>query len=237
MKTAMILAAGRGERLRPLTWDKPKCLSQINGIPLLSYHLHQLIKSGFTRIVINHAYLGGLIRQYIATQTSSNIAILFSPEPAGGLETGGGIRQALPLLGNEPFLVVNADIITTFNYTDLPIVSSEQPHIVLVNKREETAHGDFGLSKSGFVTNTPKQYTFAGIACYHPALFQNQPIGRYSVTPLLRKLADKQRLTAQLFDGKWIDIGSLQGLKSAQKMFFNSDPSKNLKNHQGHSLI
>lgn len=221
MKTAMILAAGRGERLRPLTWNGPKCLSQINGVPLLDYHLHQLEKNGFKRVVINHAYLGSLIRQYATTQRNIGVEILFSPEPAGGLETGGGIRQALPLLGDEPFVVINADIVTNFDYSCLPIVTSERAHIVLIDKSEQNDQGDFNLSESGQVSNLPNRYTFAGIACYHPDLFHKQPIGRYSVTPLLRQLADNGSLSAQLYDGLWLDIGTLQRLQVAQKIFLD----------------
>lgn len=218
MKTAMILAAGRGERLRPLTWDRPKCLSQVNGLPLLGYHLHQLADNGFDRVIINHAYLGGLIRQYVEIFRRNGMNILFSPEPVGGLETGGGIRQALTLLGNNPFVAVNADIVTDFDYSNLPTIQPEQAHIVLVKQAHHLKRGDFGISTSGLALNDPKQYTFAGIACYHPTLFYHQPIGRYSVTPILRQIADDNRLTAQLFDGKWMDIGCLQGLKAAQNL-------------------
>lgn len=218
MKTAMILAAGRGERLRPLTWDKPKCLSQVNGLPLLGYHLQQLADNGFKRVVVNHAYLGGMIRQYVANHRRNGLEILLSPEPVGGFETGGGIRLALPMLGKDPFVVVNADIVTDFDYSRLPTIAPDQAHIVLVKKAKQNGEGDFSLSKSGLALNAPKQYTFAGIACYHPKMFQDKPIGRYSVTPLLRQLADDQCLSAQLFEGNWMDIGCLQGLKAAQEI-------------------
>ncbi|WP_367607466.1 nucleotidyltransferase family protein [Legionella sp. W05-934-2] len=223
MKTAMILAAGRGERLRPLTWEKPKCLTDIHSLPLLGIHLKHLADSGFHKIVVNHAYLGSLIRDYVKNFHSQGMEVLLSPEPVGGLETGGGIRNALPLLGDEPFVAVNADIVTDFDYACLPSISPEKAHIVLVEKNQMPGKGDFDLSPSGLASNNPKRYTYAGIACYHPAMFYQHPIGRYSVTPILRQLADNHCLTAQLHKGKWMDIGCLQGLKAAQTMMLKSN--------------
>lgn len=221
MHTAMILAAGRGMRLRPLTNQIPKPLCTVHGKPLIEYHIANLAQAGFRRVIINHAYLGGLIRRQMGTGKRWGIEIHYSPEPPGGLETGGGIVNALPLLGQEPFLVINADIFTDYQYT-LPTLSDDAlAHLVLVEKRPIYKHGDFGLSASRRLMNHNPDYLFAGIACYHPELFQNCHPGRYSVTPILRKLAVKQQATGEVYKGVWFDTGTLERLECANKAPYN----------------
>jgi MurNAc alpha-1-phosphate uridylyltransferase len=215
MKTALILAAGRGERLRPITDSRPKALCIVQNKPIIEYHVANLAKAGFERIVINHAYLGGQIRHYLGTGSRFGVEICYSPEPPGGLETGGGIVYALPLLGKEPFLTVNADIVTDYNFSLLTRPNNSLAHVVLVNKPTYLKHADFGLCKNNLLDNTNRQYTFPGIACYHPELFRARKLGRYSVTPILRQLAIDQRATGELYTGKWLDIGTPERLELA----------------------
>ena len=216
MKTAMILAAGRGERLRPLTDLTPKALCRVHNIPLIEYHVANLAQAGFIRIVINHAWLGGHIRQQLGDGGRWGIQICYSPEPPGGLETGGGIVNALPLLGDMPFLTVNADTFTDYSFKSLTFPADSMVHLILVNKPACFSQGDFGLSTAGLIKNDDRQYTFSGMACYRPALFSNRPPGRFSVAPLLRELAMEGRATGTVHTGRWIDIGSPERLACAE---------------------
>lgn len=218
MKTAMILAAGRGERLRPLTDTQPKALCCIHDIPVIEYHIRQLAQAGFTKIVINHAYLGEKIRQHLKNGERFNVQIIYSPEPPGGLETGGGIVNALELLGNEPFVTVNADIVTHYDFSKLKLPKNQKAHLVLVNTPSYRTHSDFGLSNTGLVDNNNKNYLFSGIACYHPNLFFSLKPGRFSITPLLRQLATEKQLSGEIYPGCWVDIGSHEQLKNAQEI-------------------
>lgn len=208
MKTAMILAAGRGERLRPITDLRPKALCTVHNIPLIEYHVINLAAAGFERLIINHAYLGGQIRQHLGKGAPWGIEIYYSPEPPGGLETAGGIVNALPLLGDQPFISVNADIFTDYDFALLHLPAKSLAHLVLVNKLAYMKQGDFGLSKSGRLDNNSREYTYAGMACYHPELFRNKERGRYSLTPLLRQLAVNQQATGEIYEGTYFDIGS-----------------------------
>lgn len=217
MKTAMILAAGRGERLRPLTDNRPKALCTVQGIPLIEYHVIHLARAGIRHIVINHAYLGGQIRQHLKNGARFGVNIEYAPEPPGGLETGGGVVNALPLLGDEPFLTVNADILTDYDFSTLALPTHRQAHLVLTPKPEYSQTGDFGLSEDGLLLNESKPYTFTGIACFRPELFQTQRWGRFSLTPLLRQLANQQQASAEVFFGRWFDIGSLARLENASQ--------------------
>lgn len=211
MKTAMILAAGRGERLKPLTNIIPKAMSLVHGIPLIEHHISKLAAAGFSRIVINHAWLGDQIRRHVGYGQKWQVELCFSAEPPGGLETGGGIVQALPLLGQDPFLVVNADIFTDYPFATLALPTTSLAHLVLTPNPANKIQGDFGLNDA-ILNNDDAKYTFSGIACYHPELFQNAPIGRYSITPLLRQLANQQQASGELFLGQWADIGTLARL-------------------------
>ena len=217
MKVAMILAAGRGERLRPITDLRPKALCTVHDVPLIEYHVDNLALAGFERVVINHAYLGGQIRHYLGTGDRWGIEICYSPEPPGALETAGGIINALPLLGDKPFLTVNADIVTDYNFGLLELPPHSLAHLLLVNKPSYLPQADFGLSKTSQLENTNRQYTFPGIACYHPELFRNQKFGRYSLTPMLRQLATDGQATGEFYAGKWLDIGSPERLAWANE--------------------
>jgi N-acetyl-alpha-D-muramate 1-phosphate uridylyltransferase len=216
MKTAMILAAGRGERLKPLTELKPKALCVVKGQSLIEHHIANLAQAGFERLVINHAYLGGQIRQHLGDGARWGVEICYSPEPPGGLETGGGIVNALPLLGNQPFITVNADIYTDFDFTQLQLIENDSLHVILVHKNPALKHhGDFGLVNQRQLTNASREYTLAGICCYHPRVFADCQQGRYSVAPLIRRYAEHNKATANIYHGVWFDIGSLERLHAA----------------------
>lgn len=213
MKTAMILAAGRGERLRPLTDTLPKALCMVKGMPLIEHHVINLAKAGFERLVINHAYLGGQIRHYLGDGKRFGLTIDYSPEPPGGLETGGGIVNALTRLGTKPFITVNADIYTDFDFNSLDMSAIDSLHLILIPKNPTLQHhGDFGLIDNKLINKINPEYTFSGIACYHPKIFANCLNGRYSVTPLIRQYINQHQGTGQLHDGAWFDIGSLERL-------------------------
>ena len=217
MKTAMILAAGRGERLKPITDHRPKALCVVQGLPLIEHHVNKLAQAGFERLVINHAHLGSQIRHHLGHGARWGIEICYSAEPPGGLETGGGIMNALPLLGNQPFVTVNADIYTDFDFNQLSFEQVSYLHLVLVNTNPALAHhGDFGLKDKQLI-NSARDYTFSGIACYHPQIFSRCQPGRYSVAHLIRYHAQEGNATAQLYDGNWFDIGSMERLKAVNQ--------------------
>jgi MurNAc alpha-1-phosphate uridylyltransferase len=216
MKTAMIFAAGRGERLRPLTETLPKALCPFKARPLIEYHLDNLAKAGFERVIINHAYLGGKIRHHLQHCLYDKLDIYYSPEPPGALETGGGIVNALDLLHDAPFVTINADIYTDFDYSRLCLKPDHLAHVVLVDNPGHGHKNDFGLSTTHLLQNHDRAYTFSGIACYHPALFKTYQPGRFSITPILRALAAQQLITGERHQGIWFDIGSLERLHAAE---------------------
>lgn len=217
MTTALIFAAGRGERLRPLTDTLPKALCRVRGISLIEHHLTALASAGFKRIVINHAHLGGLIRAQLGDGSRWGVQIIYSPEPPGALETGGGLVNALPHLGHEPFLTVNADIVTDYPFASLQDLPDSPAHLVLVKIPKHHASGDFGLTQESRLSNINRQYTFSGIARYRPEIFNTHRPGRYSITPFLRQLADEQRATAEIYDGEWCDVGTPEQLRAWSK--------------------
>ena len=215
IKTALIFAAGRGERLKPITDTCTKAMCTLHGIPLIEHHIIRLAKAGFERVVINHAYLGYQIRQHLRNGARWHIDIQYSAEPPGALETGGGLLNALPLLGKEPFMTLNADIVTDYDpsMTQQPLLTQSLAHIVLVPKPHYLPHADFGLSPSHYVTNSNRVYTFPGIAYYRPEAFVDQQLGRYSIVPLLRQWVDEQRVSGEIYLGQWQDIGSPDRLR------------------------
>lgn len=216
MKTAMILAAGRGERLKPITNAIPKAMCLVHGLPLIEHHVTNLAKEKFERVVINHAHLGDQIRRHLGDGKKWGVEILYSPEPPGGLETGGGIYNALPLLGKEPFLTVNADIYTDFKFSTLQIPDNSLVHLILGDDSIHRTKRDFGLTELHKLTDEPN-HSYLGIAGYHPQLFQNLKIGRYSIVPTLRKLITQQQISGELFSGLWIDIGTTARLEFANR--------------------
>ncbi|MDP3558879.1 MAG: nucleotidyltransferase family protein [Legionellaceae bacterium] len=206
MHTAFILCAGRGERLRPLTDYCPKPMCMVQQKPLLQHHIERLAAHNFQHVVINHAYLGHHIRRYFGNGRAFGIDISYSPEPPGGLETAGGIVQALPLLGKDPFMVINGDIFTDYPYQPHALDAPLGGHLILI--KQQYAHADFGLDPAGKICRQDAQYTFAGIAYYRPELFNTCRIGRYSLAPCLREWADIGQFSGSLYEGFWTDIGS-----------------------------
>ncbi|GAB6139332.1 nucleotidyltransferase family protein [Methylosoma difficile] len=210
---AMILAAGRGERMRPLTDHTPKPLLPVLGKPLIVYTLEQLAAAGFTDIVINYAHLGQQIEQQLGNGQQFGVSIAYSPETEA-LETAGGIVNALPLLGNEPFLVVNGDIATDFPFANLHKQTVDLAHLVLINNPEHHPEGDFGLTEDGKLLATAAQkYTFSGIGLYHPDLFKDTPPGKSKLAPLLRQAMNNGQVSGQHFQGFWMDIGTPERLQ------------------------
>ncbi|MCR9192800.1 MAG: nucleotidyltransferase family protein [Gammaproteobacteria bacterium] len=216
MKTAMLLAAGRGERLRPLTDHYPKALCKLYDKPLIDHHLQHLAAAGFQRVIINHAYLGGHIRRFVQQNGNHGLDIIFSPEPPGGLETGGGIVNVLEVLGPKPFVTINSDIYCDYDLSKLKLPKESLAHIVLVNKPSYRQIGDYGLQANGLVTNEDKQFIFSGINIFHPDFFKQAVRGRYSLTPMMRHFTDLKQITGEMYPGVWFDIGTPEQLKLAK---------------------
>jgi len=201
----MILAAGRGERMRPLTDFTPKPLLKIKGKALIAYHLEKLTLAGFEKIVINHHWLGEQIEMALGNGDKYGIKIKYSKE-INILETGGGIVQALPLLGKEPFLVINGDIWCNLDFNEINLNIEKLAYLFLVSNPEHNLKGDFGL-ENGFVINEP-QFTFSGIGIYHPNLFKDYEIKKLPLAPILRKEILEKNVTGEYFKGQWFDIGT-----------------------------
>ncbi len=210
---AMILSAGRGERMRPLTDRVPKPLLTVNGKPLIAHLIEALVRGGILDIVINIAYLGNLIRTQLGDGTSFGAQLRYSDEGVAGLETGGGILRALPLLDSDPFLVVNGDIFTDYAFAALPETIPGLAHIVLADNPAHHPEGDFGLN-GNIVTNAGRRLTFAGIGLYRKALFADPPGERFPLAPLLRKAADAGLVTGEYTRGAWTDVGTPERLAS-----------------------
>jgi MurNAc alpha-1-phosphate uridylyltransferase len=216
MKTALIFAAGRGERLRPITDTCPKPLCKIQGTPLIEHHIKHLAAAGFQKIVVNICHLGGEIRTHLGNGSRFGVDLLYSPEPPGALETGGGVMNAQRLLGNEAFVTVNADICTDYPFQNLRFPSKSLAHLILVPKPDDFSEADFGISSESYLSNENRKYTFTGIACYRPEFFTNLKPGRFSITPHIRHQADKKTVSAEVYLGRWIDIGTHERLEAAQ---------------------
>ncbi|NQZ54603.1 MAG: nucleotidyltransferase family protein [Piscirickettsiaceae bacterium] len=219
---AMILSAGRGERLRPLTDQTPKPLLQAGKYRLIEYTIHALVKAGFTDIIINTAHLAEQFFDLLGDGQQYGATISYSPEPQGGLETAGGIINALPLLGDKPFLIVNGDIWTDYPYQQLStatLTSNNLCHLVLVTNPEHNPHGDFALNSSLLSGQGDTKYTYSGIGVFHPDLFSGLDVQRYPLKPLLLKAIAQQQVSGELYQGQWSDIGTIERLNDlAEKL-------------------
>ncbi len=210
----MILAAGRGERMRPLTDTLPKPLLRAGGRALIEYHLLALAAAGVGEVVINHAHLGARIEAALGDGQRYCLRIRYSPE-AEALETAGGIIQALPMLGPEPFLVINGDV-----WSDIPLAPllREPPglaHLVLVSNPPHHPGGDFALGPDGRLAQQgEKRHTFSGIGIYRTALFERVAPGRRPLAPLLRAAMDRGEVTGELYSGRWLDVGTPERLRA-----------------------
>ena len=223
MTTAMILAAGRGERLRPLTDSVPKPLLRVGDAMLIEHHLSALQRAGVRTVVINHSHLGDQIVTALGDGSRYGVRIHYSPEDEA-LETGGGIHRALPWLGKQPFLVINGDIWTDFRLQKLLAPLDGLARLVLVDNPPHHPNGDFGL-EDGRVVNTSR-LTFAGIGLYHPDLFARCAPGRFPLAPMLREAAARGSVAGVYYDGAWIDVGTAERLALADKLARQLDDDK-----------
>lgn len=209
---AMILAAGRGERLRPLTDNIPKSLVEVRGQSLLERHLENVRRAGVRTVVINLGWLGDQIVERVGSGERYGLDVIYSQEGDDILETGGGIHNALPELGSDPFLVVNADIYTDMPVPNLQLADTALGHLVMVPTPEYRAHGDFDIDE-GLIRNGPEPaYTFSGVAVYRPEFFDGCEAGRFPLAPMLREAADRGQLTGTLYEGHWADVGTPERL-------------------------
>jgi MurNAc alpha-1-phosphate uridylyltransferase len=208
----MILAAGRGERMRPLTDTLPKPLLPVRGKPLIERHVEALACAGMERIVINLAWLGSLIREHLGDGSRFGVPIAYSEESPHALETAGGIFRALPLLGPDPFLVVNGDILTDFPFDRPTVAGDHDAHLVLVPNPPQHPRGDFGLEGGLALERGALKYTFSGVAVYRPRFFEGCTDGSFPLKPLLLRSMAAKCCSAELFGGLWEDVGTPQRL-------------------------
>jgi MurNAc alpha-1-phosphate uridylyltransferase len=208
----MILAAGRGERMRPLTDGVPKALLEVRGKTLIEYHLERLARAGIAHVVVNLAWLGSMIRERLGDGSRYGVRIAYSEESPSALETGGGIFRALPLLGPQPFLVLNGDVFTDYPVAGAALGAQCDAHLVLVRNPPQHRQGDFGLEQGLAVPSAPVQYTFSGIAVYRPEFFAGCVDGAFPLKPLLLRSMAARRCSAELYGGLWEDVGTPERL-------------------------
>ena len=222
MKKAMILAAGLGNRMRPLTDHKPKPLLEVAGKPLIVYLIEKLAAAGFEEIIINIAHLGFMIPEALGDGSKWGVRIIYSDEQEeGALESAGGIVKALPLLGSEPFLVVNGDVWCDYRFDAGFDLKDDLAHLVLVNNPDHNSKGDFALSRGRLFNTNEGRYTFSGIGYYSPKLFEKLPYGKRPLAPLLREAIEAGRVGGELYGGEWRDIGTPQRLAEVNESCSN----------------
>lgn len=234
---AMILAAGRGKRMRPLTDHTPKPLLKIAGKPLIVWHIENLKQAGFQDIVINIAWLGDQIPKALGDGSQFGVNLIYSDEQnepnKGALETAGGIIKALPLLGDKPFLVVNGDVWCDYHYSNQnPLKGNDQAHLILVNNPDHNPKGDFALFNNRVDVDVDVEFkskdqdqsklTFSGIGYYHPELFKDLPEQKLALAPILRKAMHNNQVSGEMFSGEWHDIGTPERLKALDLLLCNS---------------
>jgi len=225
--TAMILAAGRGERMRPLSDRTPKPLLEVAGRPLISHHLARLAACGVRRVVINYAHLGEQIEAALGDGSDFGVAIEYSPEPRGGLETAGGICRALPRLGEAPFLLVNGDVWTDYDFSRLVQrdLGGQLAHLVMIDRPEYKPCGDFYLEGGQLMLRGGSEaLTYTGVGLYSPRLFASCPPGRQPLRPLLEAAMRCGEISAERFRGDWVDVGTVDRLVALrQRLVLNGE--------------
>ena len=210
----MVLAAGRGERMRPLTDAMPKPLVPVGGRPLIAWHLAALARAGIQEVVVNLSWLGERLRTALGDGSAFGVKIHYSDEGPVPLETGGGIFRALPLLGPEPFLVVNGDIWTDLDLAAPAVEPDALAHLVLVPNPVHHPRGDFGLESGRVLEDGAERFTFSGVAVYRPEFFAGCSDGRFPLLPLFRRAIAAGRLGGSLYRGQWSDVGTPERLAS-----------------------
>lgn len=220
LTTALIFAAGRGERLRPYTLYQPKPMLEIGNKPLLRFHLEKLAEAGFQRVIINHAYLGYQIKHYFGRGEGLNLSIDYFAEPPGGLETGGTLAAIAKgcHIDNEYLLAINGDIYTDFEYSTTFAMPEEfKAKLILVSAQENFKTKDFGMDKH-VIHLQEKNYIFSGIAYYRLAPLKNLKVGRYSIREWLFSQAKKSGLQGEIYNGLWFDVGTKERLLALRKL-------------------
>ena len=220
----MILAAGRGERMSPLTDHTPKPLLPVAGKPLIIWQIERLARAGIRNLVINHAHLGEQIETALGVGSRWGVHIRFSAEGEGrALETGGGIFNALPLLGRDPFLVINGDVWNDVDLGRLRLGSGDLAHLVMVDNPAHHADGDFHLTETGRVRDIGSpRLTFSGVGVYDHGLFAACRPGAFPLAPLLREAMLHDRVSGELHTGQWIDVGTPQRLADIEQLMRQS---------------
>ncbi|MCU0975623.1 MAG: nucleotidyltransferase family protein [Steroidobacteraceae bacterium] len=205
---AIVLAAGRGERMRPLTDDRPKPLLEAGGLALIDWHLHALADAGVREVVVNLAWQGARLREHLGSGERYGLAVTLSDEGPEALETGGGIHRALPWLGPGPFLVVNGDVWTDYPPGRLALPAGSWAHLVLADNPSHHPRGDFSLDPDGRLGRGEPRLTYAGLGAYHPDLFAACSAGKFPLAPLLDAAIVAGKATAEHHRGAWFDVGT-----------------------------
>ncbi len=234
--TVMLLAAGHGKRMLPLTENTPKPLLKIGDLSLIEHHLVNLEQQGFKNIVINVAYLGEQIQNHLDNGNRFGLNITYSNESeTAALETAGGIANALKLIQSDPFLVVNADIWTDYRFTNLLNKTTEPAYLVLVKNPDHNMKGDYSFSEdsSSLIRAHNESYTFTGIAKYQKSLFTNLPHKSFALAPIFNELIKANKLKGELYQGDWFDIGTPERLAEINKIYKSA--TKELSNNNSTS--
>ena len=215
---AMILAAGYGKRLRPLTDHTPKPLVSIGGKPLIVHHLEKIAQTGIKEVVINLGHLGDKIPEALGNGDTWGLSIQYSEEGPDPLETGGGMAKALPLLGSETFLLVNGDVWCDLDFSSIPrsLESNDQSILYLVQQPEWRERGDFSLLNGRVVESESPKYLYAGIALYHPSILKGAKVEKFSIVPRLKQAIASDRVAGILHQGEWDDVGTPERLHAIQ---------------------
>jgi MurNAc alpha-1-phosphate uridylyltransferase len=213
----MLLAAGRGERLRPLTDEIPKSLVEVQGKSLLERHLEHLQHAGIRTVVINLGWLGEKIVERVGSGSRYGLEIVYSPEGDNVLETGGGIYKALPILGDGAFVVINADVLTDMPVPGAQLSNDVHGHLVMVPTPHYRSRGDFDLSAGRIRNSGAPKLTFSGVAVYRREFFSGCEAGRFPLAPMLREAAAAGRLSGELYRGSWADVGTPERLQAANR--------------------
>lgn len=219
---AMILAAGRGERMRPLTDKHPKPLLKAGHCTLIEHHIVSLQKAGIRELVINTGWLGEQLPSALGNGSQLGVAIEYSHEGHPALETAGGIIKALPLFAGSDFIVVNGDIYTDFDYSSLALKEEFDAHIVLTANPPHNLNGDFSLEGYCVIPAIhEKTVTYSGIAVFNERFFKGETVGRLALKPMLDRAIEQRRLSGEVFQGKWIDIGTAERLDALNNALTN----------------